>query len=237
MKRNIGTVCDGSFFKVVRSRGRLTALIVSGIILTGCSDQEPKNADSESEGNAAARNQAGKVFEYHAAYDAYENLQDIVSDSDAIVRGTISSARIREVYPEVSSEVDPAINPQAGLTKQEIANIEPVITTVFTMQVSQVLDGDSAMKQVEISQLGGVVGDTTYTAPGAPSLKVDPNTEYLVLLAAHGPSPYDMLNPTEALYKAKPDGTLTPVDKNNKTKAKSLTEIKDKVKVKKDKKP
>ncbi|MCQ6553905.1 hypothetical protein NPS70_11960 [Streptomyces sp. C10-9-1] len=185
---------------------RLTAggcAVLVALAASGCSAGDPAETETGS----------GKpgVVAYEADYPAFDSLDAVVKEADTIVKGTVVGSKVEELMPEVSTGGDPLTNPQAGLSEEEAREVEPVVITVSTVKVSEVLAGDvKAGDTVEVSQLGGTLDGTTYREEHTTTLAED-GTQYLLMLADHGDSsPYDLLNPEQALYTVGTDGTVQP---------------------------
>ncbi|GGX65091.1 hypothetical protein [Streptomyces anandii] len=161
---------------------------------------------------------AAETVTYHADYPAYSSLDEVIKKSDVVVEGTVLSSRVEKMLPDAPAGNDPAKNPQAGLSPaeakkaKEAAEADPVIVTVSRVKVSRALSGHVAAGSViEVSQLGGTYkgvkyrdSDTTLLAKGGP--------KYVLMLADHGNGhPYDLVNPVQALYGVKQDGTVKAV--------------------------
>ncbi|WP_329366994.1 hypothetical protein [Streptomyces sp. NBC_01483] len=189
-----------------------TALLVA-VVLVGCS------ADGSADGKAGdkAGNKAGaaaEVVPYEADYPSYDSVDALVKQSDVIVRGTVVGSQVRELSPEAPTGDDPVANPQAGLSPEEAAESDPVVVTVSTVKVAQVLSGAGDVKvgdTVEVSQLGGTLDGVTYQEKQTTALAED-DTQYVLMLADQGDkNPYDLLNPEQALYTVGSDDEVTPV--------------------------
>ncbi|KNE84100.1 MULTISPECIES: hypothetical protein [Streptomyces] len=180
------------------------AFVLAALATAGCS----------SPGGASSGSSAGKAPEavvYEADYPAYDSLDGVIEAADVIVTGEVVDSRVEELLPDEPQGDDPLANPQAGVAEEDRAEIEPVVTTVSTLRVSGVLAGDvRAGDTIEVSQLGGELGGTTYREESTTPLAGD-GTEYVLMLADHGDdAPYDLLNPEQALYTVK-GKTVRPV--------------------------
>ena len=175
------------------------AATLTGLTLVGCS-------------SGSTEASAPTVVQYFADYPAYGTQAELVGAADVVVRGTVVSSRVETQYPEVSTSTDPRSNPQAGLDAAAAAQVAPVVVTVSTVSVEEVLKGSVAVGDlVEVSQLGGKVGRVTYVAEGTVPLKTGP-TDYVLLLADHGTGvPLDLVNPEQAMYTVSPSTGLQPV--------------------------
>jgi hypothetical protein len=185
-----------------------TALLVA-VVLVGCS------ADGSADGKAGDKaGAAAEVVPYEADYPSYDSVDALVKQSDVIVRGTVVGSQVRELSPEAPTGDDPVANPQAGLSPEEAAESDPVVVTVSTVKVAQVLSGTGAVKvgdTVEVSQLGGTLDGVTYQEKQTTALAED-DTQYVLMLADQGDkNPYDLLNPEQALYTVGSDDEVTPV--------------------------
>jgi hypothetical protein len=179
----------------------VTAAVVAlvGTSLVGCSTSSPEAA-------------APAVVQYFADYPSYGTEAELVQASDVVVRGTVLSTRVEQQLPEASTSTDPRSNPQAGLDPAAAAEVLPVVVTVSTLVVEEVLKGSVAVgSTVEVSQLGGRLGGVAYVAEGTVPLKAG-TTDYVLLLADHGAGvPLDLVNPQQAMYTVSPSAGLQPV--------------------------
>ncbi|MFJ7998829.1 hypothetical protein ACIQ7D_17035 [Streptomyces sp. NPDC096310] len=191
------------------------ALAAFGVV--GCSsDGGSANGSGSAAGSGAGS--SADVVAYHADYPAYDSLDAVIEESDLVVKGTVVGSRVEPMLPETSAGGDPATNPQAGLSPKEIARAEaeaeadPVVVTVSTVKVSQVLAGDAAVGDtVEVSQLGGTYKGVTYKERDTTTL-AGGGTEYVLMLADNGTAnPYDLLNPEQALYTVGSGGAVKAV--------------------------
>lgn len=193
-----------------------SAMASSAVIaLAGCSNA----AAEEATVGTPNTNAEPMVVQMHAAYPGFSDLDSLLEESAAVVQGSIISSRVVELYPDVSTSDDPRINPQAGLTPEQIAEgneIPPLVATVFTMQVENSIEGSPA-NQIEIRQLGGTKDGVTYLPPGDASLEVDPAKDYVLILAKEGENPYVLPNPAESAYIVDAQDKLTPVDPGENT--------------------
>lgn len=185
-----------------------TALLAA-VVLVGCS------ADGSADGKAGDKaGAAAEVVPYEADYPSYDSVDALLKQSDVIVRGTVVGSQVRELSPEAPTGDDPVANPQAGLTPEEAAESDPVVVTVSTVKVAQVLSGAGDVKvgdTVEVSQLGGTLDGVTFQEKQTTALAED-DTQYVLMLADQGDTnPYDLLNPEQALYTVGSDDEVTPV--------------------------
>jgi hypothetical protein len=99
------------------------------------------------------------------------------------------------------------LNPNAGVDPQEQAAPEPIVTTVFTVNVARVFKGSvKADESVEVKQLGGEYKGVTYIEEGAFALQA--GTTYLLFLAMFPDSPASLLNSDQAQYGVETSGSL-----------------------------
>ncbi len=167
--------------------------------------------------------------EYYLDYPTYDTPTGLVEAADAIVRGRVLSTRVEELYPDMITETDPALNPQAGLDETQLEEVEPIIITIATVKVTEVVKGEvRANARIEVSQVGGQLDGARYVAHGT-TLVVPRNQEYVFVLAAHPGAPFDLVNPELGLYDAEPRGELTHVSRNNTLPIGSLSDLYDAV--------
>lgn len=170
-----------------------------------------------------------EVVTYHAAYPAFSTSPELIQKADLVIRGVALNSRVEQLFMDVSEGTDPQENPQAGLTPEqaeEARKSSPMVVTVSTVRVDEVIKGDVAVgATVEVSQLGGTFEGVRYEEAETSILSSD--TSYVLFLAAHGSSkPYDLLNPKLALYEVSAGGALTPVNDTNPIDIKTLRGLK-----------
>jgi hypothetical protein len=162
--------------------------------------------------------------EYYLDYPTYDSAIDLVDAADTIVRGRVLRTRVEELYPDVSTETDPALNPQAGLDPAELEEVEPIIITIATVKVTEVIKGDvRTSARIEVSQVGGQIDGATYRVHGT-TLVVPRSQEYIFVLAQHPGAPFDLVNPEQGLYDALQGGRIANVST---TKLLAIDEIAD----------
>ncbi|WP_406409882.1 hypothetical protein OG923_14440 [Streptomyces halstedii] len=198
--------------------GSLALLAAAGLV--GCSSGHEASPDRA----------AAAVVTYEADYPSYESIDDLIENADIVVKGTVVTTRVEELMPEVSQEQDPEINPQAGLEPDEGAQMQPVVETISTVRVSEVLSGDiSPGGIIEVAQLRGTVGEITYKESKTETL-VSGDSEYLFMLAAHGEgAPYDLLNPAQALYTVDGAEQVTAVGEDGFTDLGTVGELSERI--------
>jgi hypothetical protein len=164
-------------------------------------------------GCAGTSGEGRAVVEYAADYPAYDTAKQIVQASELIVRGVTVGQRVEQMRPEISTEGDPAANPQAGLSAEEAERVPPVIVTISTVRVVETIKGSVRPGElVEVSQLGGEFQGTKYAEADTRLLSTTDTAEYVLLLAGHGPGkPYDLLNPAQAMFKVEAGEQLNSV--------------------------
>lgn len=187
------------------------AVVLLGGLATACSS--PVSTAEEQD-----------VVQYTADYPTYRSGAQLVSTADLVVRGTVVASRVEEQHPEPATGADPVANPQAGVDPAEAAAVPPVVVTISTLRVEEVVKGDAAVGDtVEVAQLGGELAGVTYVDKETTTLRAD-GTDYLVALADHGDAPYDLLNPQQALYVVE-GGRLSAVSPENTLSLRTLTEV------------
>jgi hypothetical protein len=160
-----------------------------------------------------------------ADYPSYSTPQEIVDAADVVVRGEVTGSRVKEDHPVVSTAGDPTLNPQAGL--DEVPDVPGVVVTISTVRVEEVIKGDVAVGDViEVAQLGGLYEGVQYLESQTTELEQGP-TDYVLLLAAHGPGvPYDLLHPVQAMYTVDA-GELEPVPGVNEVAVETVDQLED----------
>ncbi|KOV89514.1 hypothetical protein [Streptomyces sp. NRRL B-3648] len=186
--------------------------VLAAFAAVGCS--------AENSSHAAKAAAGPDTVTYHADYPAYSSLDDVLKTSDAVVEGTVVGTRVQKVLPDAPAGDNPATNPQAGLSPVEAkaarkaAEENPVIVTVSKVKVTRALAGKVAVGDtIEVSQLGGTYHGVAYQDEDT-TLLAKGGQRYVLMLAAHGKNPYDLLNPEQALYSVKADGTVKAVSVN-----------------------
>ncbi len=138
--------------------------------------------------------------------------------ADVVVRGTALSSRKDKLHPDISTETDPAINPQAGLSPAELDEFREnsaIAVTVTTVKVDEVLKGDVAKGDViEVSQLGGEMDGVRYRDSTTTLLSAGSKSDYVLLLSSFGAGkPFSLLNPEQAMYTVGSGDALLPAGK------------------------
>ncbi|QTD96819.1 hypothetical protein [Streptomyces cyanogenus] len=184
--------------------------VLAAFAAVGCSADGSSSKGARSAG-------ASDTVTYHADYPAYSSLDDVIEKSDAVVEGTVVGTRVQKLVPDAPAGDNPATNPQAGLSPAEAkaarkaAEENPVIVTVSKVKVTRAIAGKVAVGDtIEVSQLGGTYHGVAYQEKDTTMLAKG-GQRYVLMLAAHGKSPYDLLNPEQALYTVKADGTVKAV--------------------------
>lgn len=200
-----------------RSRARncvalLCASALAAVALASCTSQQ---AASTVEGVAIeeAVGQPDRVA-VHVAYPAYSSVQDLGKAADAIVEGKLVDARVEELAPLPPSTTDPVRSPHYGTTPEELAEMPPMIVTVFTMSVERVVAGAVAEQQIEVMQPGGTFEGVSYETTDEMPLEVDADRR-VVLVLADQPAFYDLPNPAISAYEVTGEEMLTPLGPEN----------------------
>ena len=152
-----------------------------------------------------------------ADYPRYDDATHLVARADVIIRGTATASRDYDSYPMTSTETDPAINPQAGVPPEEVAQIPPIPATALTVRVTEVIKGD--VEQGEVLE----VNQNQCTARPLPT---GPGTDYVLVLSAYGPGvPLSQLNDDQAAWQVASGGDLVPVSPGNDLGVDSISDL------------
>jgi hypothetical protein len=156
---------------------------------------------------------AGETVVYHSDYPAYDTLAALYDKADVVVEAHIAGpGEVRQLLPNAGGS-DPKSNPNAGVDANQQVAPEPIITTVFKVNVARVFKGSAkAGESIEVKQLGGQYGGVTYKEEGAVALQTD--TTYLLFLAVFPDSPASLLNSEQAQYGVETSGSLRRVGGN-----------------------
>jgi len=153
------------------------------------------------------------LVQFSADYPASSSAKQIVGKSDLVVRVRPVASRVEKLLPDRSDSTDPLVNPQAGVPADEVAQADPVVVTVSTVKVVDVVKGAAQPGDViEVSQLGGLLDGVRYVDTETTTLSATAADDYVLMLAAHGAGkPYDLLNPVQGMYTVNSAGVLSPV--------------------------
>jgi hypothetical protein len=187
-------------------------------------------------GNAAALSGCGaaasspkpvEVVNIAADYPDYSSAEQIIDTSDLVVQVQPVSSRVETLQPDVSDSTDPLANPQAGVPADQVAQIDPVVVTVSTVKIVDVVKGAANPGDlIEVSQLGGVLNGVQYVEADTTTLSPATGTDYVLMLAAHGADdPYDLVNPVQGMYEVNTADELSPVQNEGALPIESLTDL------------
>lgn len=140
----------------------------------------------------------------------YSTAQELVADSDAVIRGVVLSSSTALEYPTLSSDADPNKNPQAGLELSTSDLEELAVPNLITkVQVTQSLSGDvPAGTIISVSQIGGEKDGVEYQAAGVVPLSQYAGKHVVLVLRAHDYAPFELVSQTHGLMIEGNDGTL-----------------------------
>jgi hypothetical protein len=178
-------------------------------------------------GAAASGPKPVEVVKIASDYPEYSSAEQIIGESDLVVQVEPVASRVEALRPDVSDSTDPLANPQAGVPADQQAQVDPVVVTVSTVKIVNVVKG--AAKQgdlIEVSQLGGLLDGVRYVDPETTTLSPATGTDYVLMLAAHGASdPYDLVNPVQGMYEVDTADELSPVQTEGALPIDSLTDL------------
>lgn len=168
--------------------------------------------------------------ETQADYPSYGNVSEIAAAGDVIVQGEVLGSHAGILYPSSDDSTDETANPQGGLADDETGRAREegaVPVTISSVRVIDVLKGDAEPGDViQVSQPGGS-GDGGQTAEGdAPRLGSIAAESLILVLAAHDDAPFDLLNPTEAVFTVDSSGKVTSLSSANGFEVSSLEDLK-----------
>lgn len=180
----------------MRTRQRTLSLLFAGILVaTGggaCSAEPPIVLGG------------GEYTHYSSA--------ELIAECELIVHGMVESTRVEEWKPTISDNPDPTLNPQAGLSPEELAELPTFVVTVVTVRVIETIKGDVAPGElIEVYQMGGLHKGVRYVEYGTAMMTADRKNGYLLFLNEHPGSPYGLPNPQQALFLVDDNGGLEAV--------------------------
>ena len=153
-----------------------------------------------------------------ADYSWFADAAELVSRADAVLRVTATGpSRDYEIRPDPpTDDPNPAINPQYGMSQEEVDQIPGIPATAITVRVTQVLKGDLAVgDQIEVDQ--GTCTDRP--------LPTGPGTDYVLALSGHAGHPYGQMNEVQAAWQVDATGGLHPVSPDNDLEVDGLEEL------------
>jgi len=206
---------------LVRYRTRSTNLVIAvagvSILAAGCS-MEPVDAP------VGAPVEQYEVATIHATYPIYASVDDMIGASDTVVQGTIVGSRYEASYPLPPSTDDVRFSPHAGLTAEELAQLDPTPLTVYTMQVDEVVAGDVLPSQIEVMQVGGVLDGVEYISEESP-LAVDPDAQVVLVLSEQPSGYFDLPNPAQGAFAVSEGETLEPLSEANELDVSTISDL------------
>ncbi len=190
--------------KMMSGMGIGLAVLLSS---TSCAGETPKAPTSDA-GDAFPF--VSEEIVYSADYIGYETLGEAANESEVVVTGTSLSSKSELLYPNVSDSQDPLVNPQAGLSEEELKKYReefalPITVTQF--RVDEVISGDVKPGDViEIQQDGGKIGTVVYKEASTTLVSEIDKSEGRTLLSLSDLSGrYTPINPTQGVLAT--DGT------------------------------
>lgn len=169
-----------------------------------------------------------RVVESHADYRHFATAEELVAEAELIIHGTVESTRVEEVPRYGSTEGDPARNPQAGLSEEELGDLQGFVVTIAVVRVNETIKGDVAPGDVvEVLQMGGLYDGVLHREHGTTMLSADEKHGYVLFLNNYGGSSYQLPNPQQAMFKVSAESALTPVGDESSLSIRSLSELKD----------
>lgn len=189
--------------------------VLSVVFIAGCS-------------NVTASNEVNlPVIEVSADYPAYSTAEEAFTEAELVIIAKALDTESRLLYPEISGSTDEALNPQAGisLTPEELDEMAIPITAT-TVEVVQVISGKTEVGDLlEVSQLGGIHNGLFHKESNTTLLDSIDSPEILLFLNDNAPEKYDLINPTEGVYKVLENGTLQAVSPHTRIEPATLSKI------------
>lgn len=184
--------------------------VAAALLLTGCGQVSLTAAGTSAVPQNTSVPQIPVVEAWCSAdYPWYRDVAELVSKADAVARVTATGAsRDYEIRPSPpTDDPDPAVNPQHGMTQEEVDQLPGVAATAITVRITEVLKGDLAVGEViEVDQ--GTCTDRP--------LPTGPGTDYaLALSGQEGKGPWAQLNEDQAAWQVDATGGLHPVSPRN----------------------
>ena len=187
------------------------------VVLPGCGQAVSTSAQPEPADTSVPEIpvvEAPCIAEYHW----YAGPAELVWQADAVVRVTAPGpSRDYEIRPDPpTDDPNPAVNPQYGMTQEEVDAIPGIPATAITVRVTQVLKGDLAVgEEFEVHQ--GTCTDRP--------LPTGPGTDYVLALSGHDGRPWGQLNEDQAAWQVDATGGLHPVSPDNDLTVATLEEL------------
>lgn len=186
--------------------------VAAPLVLAGCAAQPP------------GRPPAQPTVVHHGLFVEYESVDELLAAADAVVAGTIVGERSELVVlppPEYSGS-DPETNPTLGA--EPATDGEPpaypdlpphgeptaLVYTVYDVEVSDAAQGPlSPGDTVEVRLVGGELDGVLHVWDGVEHPEV--GEEYAFFLTDVTGDRAEALNPTQSLFRERPDGAFEAV--------------------------
>lgn len=150
---------------------------------------------------------------YQASYPVYECVSELQEAVDRVVEGTVLSSEVREIDIVIQPGDDAEKNPLANPGESESVEPSLMVFTVHKVQVERVVQGVvTEGTTIEVSELGGQLGDTLYASQEG--ILLQDGRTYLLFLETYDGVPASLLNPVQATYERR-DGELTSMPGNS----------------------
>lgn len=132
-------------------------------------------------------------------YANYDKIETLFAAADYVIRGKVIDSRVEWlphlIQPTDEEEFDPYKNPSGDV------NDEKVLTTIFTVEITDSYKGKTNSNTIEVMQLGGETEAAIYRYEGTP--EIAKNTEYVLFLSMSNlrDNASWLLNDVQSLYQ------------------------------------
>ncbi|MBO1900788.1 hypothetical protein J4H92_02360 [Leucobacter weissii] len=190
----------------------MSALALAALLSSCATTVVPAEQRTDPTGSAEEASPRSSDLAPTADWLSYAGPKEVAQDADVVIVAKYVDEHRDTLYPDVSAGGDPETNPQHGLSEEELERAREdgaIPLNVSRVEVTEVLKGGAKAGQtLEIAQIATEI-DGELVPESSTTLLKDVESELLLLfLAEYDDAPYDLLNPTEALYELDQDGTL-----------------------------
>ena len=132
-------------------------------------------------------------------YANYDKIETLFTVADYVIKGKVIDSRVEWlshlIQPTDEEESDPYKNPGGDV------NDEKVLTTIFTVEITDSYKGKASSNTIEVMQLGGETETAIYRYEGAP--EIAKNIEYVLFLSMSNlrDNTSWLLNDVQSLYQ------------------------------------
>ncbi len=140
-----------------------------------------------------------EVYTGRFDYANYDKVETLFTVADYVIRGKVIDSKVEWlshlIQPAGEEESDPYKNPGGEV------NDEKVLTTIFTVEITDSYKGKAIGNTIEVMQLGGETKTAVYRYEGAP--EIAKNIEYVLFLSMSNQRDNAswLLNDVQSLYQ------------------------------------